>query len=257
MSKRIDVYPLPSIARDLPVGGVSVAIDVLRATTTITTALANGAESVRPYETVKETFAAKRAILEMKPELEGKILLGGERGGLPINDFDLGNSPSLYSRDAVEGKSVLFTTTNGTKAILQCRGVVLLASFLNLTAVVDRIRRENRDLVSIVCAGTDGEYTEEDMLLAGAIVEKIAQLEQVELNVQAEFVRYFWRENSGETLLKRLEQSRGGLNLKRIKLTKDIADAAKIDSLDVVAEFRVGVIKLDSAFENSKRSNLE
>ena len=88
------------------------------------------------------------------------------------------------------------------------------------------------------------------MLLAGAIVEKLTEEETFELNVQAEYVRQFWREGIGEPLRRRLERSRGGLNLKKIQLTKDIADAAKVDALDVVAEFRVGEIKLDSAFES-------
>ena len=254
MAKRLDVYPIPAIARDLPPQGVAVAIDALRATTTIATALANGAAKVVPFESVDETRAAKAAALEAKPELKDRLLLGGERGGLPILGFDLGNSPDAYSRDVVEGKTIFFTTTNGTKAILRCRGVALLASYLNAEAVARRILRENADVVSIVCAGTNGDYTEEDLLLAGLLVDRLALRDDFDLNVQAEVSREEWRRaRATAPLVDLLKASRGGQNLNRIKLTKDVADAARLDSLDVVPEFRVGVIQLDATFERERR----
>ena len=223
MTKTIDVYPLPSLVDELPDSGVCVAIDVLRATTTITTALANGALRVLPFETVEETFAAKRAILAARPEEEGKILLGGERGGLPIDGFDLGNSPDLYAREEIEGKTLLFTTTNGTKAILRARGKRLLASFLNVDAVVKRILDADFDSVSIICAGTNGQY------------------------MQAEVSREDWRTNRARPLAELLRESTGGQNLSRLKLGKDIIDAARMNALDVVAEYRLGEIRLDSS----------
>lgn len=247
MTKTIDVYPLPSLVDELPDSGVCVAIDVLRATTTITTALANGALRVLPFETVEETFAAKRAILAARPEEEGKILLGGERGGLPIDGFDLGNSPDLYAREEIEGKTLLFTTTNGTKAILRARGKRLLASFLNVDAVVKRILDADFDSVSIICAGTNGQYTQEDLLLAGCLVDKLTlSREGYALNVQAEVSREDWRTNRSRPLAELLRESTGGQNLSRLKLGKDIIDAARMNALDVVAEYRLGEIRLDS-----------
>ncbi len=248
MTRRLDVYALPALAQDLSPVGVSVAIDVLRATTTITTALANGALRVLPFEKVEETFAAKRRILEDRPEAAKDVLLGGERGGLPIHDFDLGNSPDLYSRERIEGKTLLFTTTNGTKAILRCRGAALLASFLNAQAVVDHILASGADQVSIVCAGTDGQYTEEDLLLAGLLADRLTlSVEGFELNVHAEVAREQWRVSRRRPLADLLRDSRGGQKLKRIKLLKDVAAAAKLDSLNVVPEFRVGEIRLAGA----------
>ena len=248
MTKTIDVYPLPSLVDELPDAGVCVAIDVLRATTTITTALANGALRVRPFETVEETFAAKRAILAARPDLEGNVLLGGERGGLPIDGFDLGNSPDLYTREAIEGKTLLFTTTNGTKAILRARGKRHLASLLNVDAVFKRIHDADFDAVSIVCAGTNGQYTREDLLLAGCLVDKITLArEGYALNVQAEASREDWRVNRSRPLAELLRESTGGQNLSRLKLGKDIIDAARMNALDVVAEYRLGEIRLDSS----------
>ncbi len=252
--KEINVYALPELAFELPPDGVSVAIDVLRATTTITTALASGAARVLPFETVEETFAAKKAILARRPEKSrpeeaASVLLGGERGGLPISGFDLGNSPDLYVPSTVASKTILFTTTNGTRAILSCRGVVLVASFLNAEAVVSRLLREGKSPISLVCAGTDGQYTEEDLALAGLIVDRLTLREVgFQLNVQAEVAREQWRQRRETPLVEILKSSRGGQNLKRVKLTKDIVDAAKLDSLDVVPEFRVGELQLDSNF---------
>ena len=247
--KEINVYALPELAFELPLDGVSVAIDVLRATTTITTALASGASRVLPFETVEETFAAKKAIAARRPEEASSVLLGGERGGLPIPGFDLGNSPDLYVPSTVANKTILFTTTNGTRAILSCRGVVLAASFLNAEAVVARLLREGKSPISLVCAGTDGQYTEEDLALAGLIVDRLTLREVgFQLNVQAEVAREQWRQRRETPLVEILKSSRGGQNLKRVKLTKDIVDAAKLDSLDVVPEFRVGELRLDSNF---------
>lgn len=245
--KKIDVYALPVLAPELPYDGVSVAIDVLRATTTITTALAAGAEKVLPFAAIEETLAAKRAILARRPD--AKLVLGGERGGLPIDGFDLGNSPDSYTPETIKGKTLLFTTTNGTRAILSCRGTALLASFLNAEAVVRRILRDDKDTVSILCAGTNGQYTEEDLLLAGLLTDRLTLCSPgYALNVQAEVVREQWRKSRLTGLVDLLKASRGGQNLRKLKLTKDIVDAARLNSLDVVPEFRVGEIRLDSAY---------
>lgn len=246
--KKIDVYALPELAPELPFDGASVAIDVLRATTTITTALCAGAEKVLPFVTVEETFAAKRAILERRGD-DGSVRLGGERGGLPIEGFDYGNSPDLYTPDAIANKTLLFTTTNGTKAILSCRGTTLLASFLNAEAVVQRLLRDDKETISIVCAGTNGQYTEEDLLLAGLLTDRLTlRAPGYALNVHAEVVREQWRKSRTTPLVELLKESRGGQKLRKIKLGKDIVDAARLDSLDAVPEFRVGEIRLDAAY---------
>ena len=252
--KQINVYPTPELTPDLPMNGTSVAIDVLRATTTITTALRSGAAKVLPFETVEETVAAKETLLSRKPENAENVRLGGERGGTPIPGFDFGNSPDEYTPETVAGKTLLFTTTNGTKAILRCRGTVILACFLNAQAVVERLLRDRPETVSIVCAGTDGQYTEEDLLLAGLLADRITLRDgEYKLNVQAEVSREQWRERRYKPLVELLKESRGGVNLRKVKLTKDVVDAAKIDSLDAVSEFRVGEIRLDSEFQRAKR----
>ncbi len=277
----LDVFALPELA---PRDGYDlfICIDVLRATTTITTALANGAQRVIPFATVDETFAARDELLTRYVSLKDKILLGGERKGLPLQGFDLGNSPELYQRGTVEGKTLLFTTTNGTKTILhssesdlkkeemegsgpnppkmrkhreemrkdleadQRTGEVCLASFINSQTVADYVLRSGFDKTAILCAGTESKFTEEDLLLAGRLVDLIASSCDCRKNVQAEDVLNRWRgfvlrsiERSGQEidpdlLLQMLEESRGGQNLLRIGLKKDIAYAAKVDSCPVL-----------------------
>ena len=101
------------------------------------------------------------------------IVLGGERRGGKIPGFDAGNSPAEYTPQLVGGKRVFITTTNGTRAMYQSRlaSRVLLGSFLNLSALVASIQDEAS--IDILCAGTDGSETEEDILAAGGIVHSL------------------------------------------------------------------------------------
>ncbi|MDO5308728.1 MAG: 2-phosphosulfolactate phosphatase [Planctomycetia bacterium] len=244
---RIDVYPLPDMAYDLPLDGIAIAIDQLRATTTITTALANGARRVIPFETVDQALQAKSAL--QATHCASELILGGEREGKLIPGFDLDNSPCAYTRERVQDKTLLFTTTNGTRTILACRGVVLLASFVNLDAVVRRVLAEDRELLSILCAGTGGNFTEEDLLVAGALVERISRAkESVDLNVQAEVSSEQWRVASERPLVESLRASLGGRNLRRIGLDADVVFSSNLNAFDVVAEFRVGEVRLEQSF---------
>ena len=165
---RLNVYNLPQEVDERELEGSAVAvIDVLRATSTICQALASGARAVVPFvEIDKALAAANRAGRE-------NVVLGGERKGLPIDGFDLGNSPAEYTARAIQGRPVFITTTNGTRALQHARLArsVVTASLLNLSAVVASLKDEPQ--INILCAGTDGTETSEDILLAGAIVYKL------------------------------------------------------------------------------------
>ncbi|MCA1685091.1 MAG: 2-phosphosulfolactate phosphatase [Planctomycetia bacterium] len=149
-------------------GGVSVVVDVLRATTVMVRALAAGAMAIVPCAEVDEA----RGVAAALPE--GSAVLGGERQGLPIEGFDLGNSPDSYTEDVCRGRTVVMTTTNGTRAILASLDAdrVLVASFGNLAATVRELKAQTRP-VHIVCSGTNGRVSYEDALLAGAIVRHV------------------------------------------------------------------------------------
>jgi 2-phosphosulfolactate phosphatase len=143
-------------------------IDVIRATSTIVTALAHGAAGVRPVASVDEAFALKMRDLE--------TLLAGERGGQALPGFDLGNSPEDFTSERVEGRSIILTTTNGTQALAACRGAraVITASLLNLEAAARRLREIGPPWI-LLCAGCDGEFGVDDAVVAGALAEALEQ----------------------------------------------------------------------------------
>src|SRR2546422_824092 len=151
-----------------------VVLDILRATTSMMTALANGAEAIIPVGEIPEAVAIK----QQHPD----VLLAGERNGLRICadqtggvEFDFGNSPREFLPEKVRGKTIVMTTTNGTRALRACAHAetVLIGSFLNLRAVVNLIRQELPPRLILVCAGTHNQAALEDTLAAGALCERL------------------------------------------------------------------------------------
>lgn len=234
------VYLVPEL---VPVGrlqeGVAVVIDVLRATTTMIHALAAGCTMIRPCAEVEEA----RALAESLPA--GKVLLAGERGGQSLPGFDLGNSPSRFTPAVCKGRTLVFTTTNGTRALLRCAHAAqtLIAGFVNYSAVCERLRREPRP-VFIVCAGTDGQVTLEDALLAGALVDFLHDEGRQRLNDGA---RLAWDayDLHGRCLQGALELSHGAENLRRLGYYEDIADAARVDLFALVPEVRLDPLRVE------------
>jgi len=161
---------LPALARRDLRGTACVVFDILRATSTFVTALHHGAKEIIPVCEIAEAVAIRRR----QPE----VLLAGERDGVKIRaaqsggiDFDFGNSPREFTPEKVRGKTIVSTTTNGTRALRACAGAktVLAASFLNLAATADFLRAEKD--IFLVCAGTGEHAAKEDILAAGALVE--------------------------------------------------------------------------------------
>jgi len=245
-ARQIDVYLLPALVEPAELAGkVAVVIDVLRATTTIVHALASGAAEVVPCLEVEQAAALTR-----DEQARTLVLRGGERGGKQIPGFDLGNSPAEYSRDIVAGKTIAFTTTNGTRAMQRCRLArrVLIGAFVNFSAVCRELATEPE--IALVCAGTDGHVTREDALLAGAIVVDVARDSIAgdpprsgglcRLNDQAQIAADAWqtavRGLTDRPLGVLLTGSRGGRNLIDIGQENDIEIAAQIDRFDIVPE---------------------
>ncbi len=147
-------------------GKQTVVIDTFRATTTMTTALQNGASRMVTVMHVQDAFDLQKA--------DPTRLLGGERNTQKIAGFDFGNSPLEYTRDAVQGREVIMSTTNGTKAVAaaaQSENIVL-GCFHNLSAVANYLAKQGKDIV-LLCAGTVGKLSMEDFLTAGAIVDAL------------------------------------------------------------------------------------
>ena len=228
-----------------------MVIDVLRASTTIVYALAAGAAEILPCV---EAEAARKLAATLPP---GQALLGGERLGLPIQGFDLGNSPSEYTVARVRGRSIVFTSTNGTRAMERCRRAarVLLGAFVNLTALVRLARAPGGSgPLHLLCAGTRGQPTEEDLLLAGAIADGLVRREPDgwRLGREGRQVVEDWRAlvlrpRSGEPdprLLAALRDSLGGRNILATGFERDIPDAARIDRFEVVPELEVASFRI-------------
>ena len=167
---RLGVYFTPEEVRagDLA-GATAVVIDVVRATSCIVEAIANGALAVHPAVSVEEA-GALRATLNGQGD---RALLCGERGGIRIDGFDLGNSPAEFTAAAVGGRRLVMTTTNGTRAFAAARHAdrVLAASFFNRSAVAEAVRQDAA--VAMVCAGKEGRFSLDDAVCAGHIVRAL------------------------------------------------------------------------------------
>lgn len=181
MNPQLDVILSPlelESAQKRPLDGtVCVVFDILRATTSMVNALAQGADCIRPVSEIQEAVDWKRNHPEvvLAGERDGLRIRGDQAGGL---DFDLGNSPREFTRDKVEGKTIVMTTTNGTRALQACRAAerVLVASFLNLRATALWIMKHQPAHLLLVCSGTGDQPALEDILAAGALCEKIWSL---------------------------------------------------------------------------------
>jgi 2-phosphosulfolactate phosphatase len=178
MSSSLEVLFTPAdfsrlAGKDLS-GATCVVFDVLRATSTMVTALWNGAEALVPVEEISEALVLR----ERHPD----VLLAGERDGVRIGPelaggtaFDLGNSPREFSAAAVSGRTIVMSTTNGTKALRSCAKAksTLAASFLNLQTIADSISRNGPDQLLLICSGTLDQAAYEDVLGAGALCDLI------------------------------------------------------------------------------------
>lgn len=183
---RISVIPTAQQAQGINFSGqTAVVIDVLRATTVITTALDNGAHEVIPLKTVEEAQSLYATC--------DNALRGGERNALKIEGFDLGNSPLEYKKKTVEGKTLILTTTNGTNAIHNVQGAdeVVLACFRNAESVACSARND----VTVVCAGTEGRFSLDDGLCAGMLIELLKQQTEVEIDDFGLLLNRFYNES--------------------------------------------------------------
>jgi 2-phosphosulfolactate phosphatase len=213
-------------------GRVVAVIDVLRASTTIATALAHGAKAVIPFESSEE------AVTRSKQLERGAFLLAGERRMLKMEGFDLGNSPLEHTTEAVEGKTVLLTTTNGTKALLAVQGArdVVVASYVNLTGVTTMLRaalRGGAD-ITLVCAGQDRQFALEDAACAGRYVYNISRrLADVDLNDAALAASLIDRKY-GDNLMRLFNTAAHGRALAAAGFEGDLAACAAVDSYPVI-----------------------
>ncbi|MCE0523062.1 MAG: 2-phosphosulfolactate phosphatase [Methylacidiphilales bacterium] len=205
------------IEPDLLRSSVCAVIDVIRATSTIATALARGAVEVQPVGSVPDAFALKA--------LNPDALLAGERGGKPLPGFDRGNSPREMTEELVKGRRIILTTTNGTQALGACLGAreIVTASLLNLGATAARLKELGPPWI-VVCAGCEGEFGVDDAVVAGAIAEALEQ------DHPLVSLYHSVRDDLAETLM----GSNAGRELVKASLEADVPFCAQLDLYPVV-----------------------
>jgi len=213
-------------------GRVVAVIDVLRASTTVAVALGNGARAVVPFESSEE------AVLRSKSFERSDVRLAGERRMHAIPGFDFGNSPREFTREAVEGKTVLLTTTNGTAALASLQGArdVVVASYVNFSAALAMLRaaaRGGADL-AVVCAGHERQFSLEDAACAGRYARHITKrLANVDVNDAARAAMLV-NGKYGEHVHRMLEDSSHGRALMEAGYAADLAICAAVDACPVV-----------------------
>jgi 2-phosphosulfolactate phosphatase len=200
-----------------------VVVDILRATSCMTTAFAHGIAAIRPVANLEECRELKT---------QGYIT-SGERNGEKVEGFDKGNSPFEYMGADMRGNKIAFTTTNGTQAIEKAKKAreLLIGSFLNLTAVVNHLKSSTNPAL-IVCAGWKGRVNLEDTLFAGAVVDALKQ--DFEISDDAELIALQLYQQSKNNMVEFLGQSSHVKRLNRLNIHKDIAFCLTPDQYDVL-----------------------
>lgn len=213
-----------------------VVFDVLRATSTIVTALANGAAAVIPVLEIPEALAWRQR--------QPGILLAGERDGLRICgaltggvDFDLGNSPREFTPEIVRGKTIVITTTNGTGALRACAAAptVFVGSFLNLAATVRRLKQLAPENLLLVCSGTGEQAATEDALAAGALADLVWGDVRGAVADSAQLAREFYRRFQADLPAAMGHSANGQRLLALPELRADVAFCLRRDVVELVA----------------------
>ncbi|MFB3896325.1 MAG: 2-phosphosulfolactate phosphatase [bacterium] len=237
--KTIDVALLPNtVNHQLISDSAAIVIDVLRASSTMLTALSNGAKQIIP---VIEPEDAKDMARKLNP---GEWLLCGEREGNKIPGFDLGNSPLEYTVENIKDKTLIMSTTNGTKACYsaQTASVLYIGSFLNLSAVSEVVQQADKD-IQIITSGKEGRFSLEDAVCAGAIVERLNADETYAITDAARVAQILYtiyRSNIREML----GNCEHGIYLASLGYTQDLDYCAQIDTLHLIPRFTSGVITI-------------
>jgi 2-phosphosulfolactate phosphatase len=232
---KLDVYftPLGLSTGDLAGRGV-IVIDVLRATTTIVTALANGAKAVVPAATSEEA-------VRLTANLErNAIVLAGERRLQRIEGFNLGNSPREVTAEAVGGKTVFLATTNGTPALVGVTGAdpILMGGAVNFSALAERAAAifKERGHLAIVCAGREKRFALEDAYTAGRLLKAVRKnVRKIALNDAA--VVALDLAAKYRNWMEAFEASEAARMLREVDLGDDVTFAARADRFDVVPAY--------------------
>lgn len=204
---------------------IIVIIDIFRATSTIVTALANGAASVIPVENIEEAKKYKK----------NGYLIAGEKNGIPIDGFDFGNSPLEFLNEKIHNKDIVITTTNGTQAIQTAKnnGEIIIGAFLNLNAVANYILQQNKDVI-MLCAGWKNKFNLEDFVFAGSLTHHLFATQKFELDSDSALLGYLTFDRSRRKLKEFLNMASHKKRLENLNLDADIDFCLSLNKYNIV-----------------------
>ena len=220
-------------------GKTTVVIDVLRASNTIITALNNGAKEIVPVASIE--FAVKVS----GGMFGGQTLLCGERNAKKIDGFALGNSPLEYTSDVISGKSIVFYTTNGSKAIAKAKFSenLFVCSFSNIAALAKHLAKLNQDF-EILCAGRNNSFSLEDSICAGKLILYMQELDENLQLTDSSNACLALNKSFGKDVLKMLRNCDHGKLLIEKGFEEDLILCSKVNDTKVIPFFRENVVKL-------------
>jgi 2-phosphosulfolactate phosphatase len=238
--RSVEVCFSPKLFPDIVTTGefVVVLVDVLRATTTIVTAVANGVEAIIPVATHEEARRLKA---------EG-YLVASEKDGVQLDWADFGNSAFSFTREAIGGRTLVYCTTNGTRAlhIAGAAGGVAVGAFINISAVTEWLAAQRRHVV-ILCSGWKSKFCLEDTLFAGALARRLLETDLFRTECDsAHAAMDLWRAAGGD-VLGYVEKAAQRHRLKKLGLDDVLPYSFECDLVDVVPVFDGSVIKGDAA----------
>ncbi len=222
--KRIDVCLSPDLMHLYKTDDRTiVVVDILRATSCMTTAFAHGIQSIMPFESLEDCRSMKKH----------GYFTSGERDGKKVDGFDLGNSPFEYMNEKLKGHKIAFTTTNGTHAIARSIGAreIVIGSFLNLSSLSEHLSKGIYDVL-IVCAGWKGRFNLEDTLFAGALIEKL--IDKFSLECDAPHASLHLYRQAKSNLVDFLKEASHVKRLANLNIVEDIKFCLTMDKYSVV-----------------------
>ena len=240
MLMQIEVLMIPQVSGNWEMFEKRVVVlDILRATSTIVTALGNKALEVIPTIETDE-------VIELAKTLgSSECVTGGERKGMKITGFDLGNSPLEYTPAKVAGKKVIMSTTNGTRAIKSAQGAseVLIGSFLNLQILVDHLKKVDQDTL-IICSGRNNYLSLEDLACAGAIIDRLQEQVDNEFATDATKLSHYVWKHAQHDLEGFINATQHGRYLKEIGMEADLSVCSAFDEIPILPRYQNGKISL-------------
>lgn len=238
MTNNIDVFSSAHSFKEEDVRDkMVVMIDVLRASSTMITALDNGAKGVIAVGDMDDAS-------KISHNLDAKsFLMSGEKDGMTIQGYDLGNSPLEHTEEVVKGKTIILNTTNGTKAIKRCSLAkhIIVGSFLNLNAIVEYLKDADQEVL-LVCAGWRGRLSLEDILCAGNIIYELYSGKLPADARDGAKVAFGLYEKFGDDIENSIKTSNYAVRLKDIVSEDDLEYCCKRSITDILPVLNEGII---------------